>query len=124
MFKPGTAFSGFSVTDLADARRFYGEMLGLHVVAEGAGLWLHLPGGGRVFMYPKPDHQPASFTVLNFGVEDVDAAVGELTQRGVRFERYAAIPADEKGIARGNGPDIAWFKDPAGNILSVLQSEM
>lgn len=122
MFKPRAAFSGFSVTDLAAARRFYAEALGLHVVEEGAGLWLHLPGGGRVLMYPKPDHQPAMFTVLNFDVEDIDLAVDDLATRGVQFERYASIPADEKGIVRGGpGPKIAWFKDLDGNILSVMQ---
>ena len=123
MFQPRAAFSGFSVTNLTVARRFYAETLGLHVVEEGAALWLHLPGGGRVFMYPKPDHQPATFTILNFQVDDIDAAVDELVSRGVTFEHYASIPADEKGIVReGPGPNIAWFKDPDGNILSVLQA--
>ncbi len=124
MFNPKAAFSGFSVTDLDRARRFYTETLQLHVVAEGTGLWMHLPGGGRVFVYPKPDHQPATFTILNFDVADIDQAVDELTRRGVRFERYASIPADEKGIVRSlAGPKIAWFTDPDGNILSVLQEQ-
>jgi predicted enzyme related to lactoylglutathione lyase len=93
----------------------------LHVVHEGAGLWVHLPDGGRVFIYPKPNHEPATFTVLNFAVDNIDAAVDELSRRGVQFERYEGIPADAKGIVRGNGPDIAWFKDPAGNILAVVE---
>ena len=121
MLKSHRAFSGFSVNDLAAAKRFYAETLGLHVVEEGAGIWLHLPESGRVFLYPKPDHQPATFTILNFQVDDIDAAVDELTGLGVPFERYPGISADAKGIMRGNGPDIAWFKDPAGNILAVLQ---
>jgi catechol 2,3-dioxygenase-like lactoylglutathione lyase family enzyme len=122
MFQAKGAFSGFSVNDLAKAREFYANALGLRVEEEPAGLSLHMPGGGRaVFVYPKDDHQPATFTILNFEVDSIDQAVDELVSRGVRFERYAGIPADEKGIARGNGPSIAWFKDPAGNILSVLE---
>lgn len=121
MFQPKTSFSGYSVTDLTAAHDFYAQTLGLHVVAEGAGLWLHLPGGGRVFLYPKPDHVPATFTVLNLQVDDIDQAVDELLNRGVHFERYESIPADSKGIVRAGGPLIAWFKDPAGNILAVLQ---
>lgn len=123
MFK--SAFSGFSVHDLEKARRFYGETLGLKVEDEGAGLNLHLPGGGNVFIYPKDNHEPATFTILNFVVDDIDAAVDKLTRRGVKFEHYEeGLRTDEKGIARGRvqqmGPDIAWFKDPAGNFLSVL----
>jgi catechol 2,3-dioxygenase-like lactoylglutathione lyase family enzyme len=121
MFTPKKAFSGFSVDDLASTKRFYSETLGLHVTEEGAGLWLHLPGGGRVLAYAKPNHVPATFTVLNFEVDAIDAAVDELSKRGVQFERYDGIPADAKGIVRGGGPNIAWFKDPAGNIVSVLQ---
>jgi catechol 2,3-dioxygenase-like lactoylglutathione lyase family enzyme len=121
MFSPTRAFSGYSVDDEANARRFYGDTLGLHVVHEGAGLWVHVPDHGRVFIYPKSNHEPASFTVLNFVVDNIDAAVDELSRRGVQFERYEGIPADAKGIVRGNGPDIAWFKDPAGNILAVLE---
>ena len=127
MFKPKTAFSGFSVTDLAVARKFYSETLGLKVEDDGVGMRLHLPGGGSIFAYPKRDHQPATFTILNFGVDDIDAAVDDLTRRGVTFERYDNGPKqDEKGILRGRaqnrGPDIAWFKDPAGNVLSVIQT--
>jgi catechol 2,3-dioxygenase-like lactoylglutathione lyase family enzyme len=125
MFEPKTAFSGFSVNDLAKAQEFYMQTLGLQVVEEGVGLRLHLPGGGTAFAYPKDDHQPATFTLLDFVVDDIDEAVDELTSRGVSFERYADMPQDEKGIMRGiaqnMGPDIAWFKDPAGNILAVLQ---
>jgi catechol 2,3-dioxygenase-like lactoylglutathione lyase family enzyme len=122
MFAPKGAFSGFSVDDLARAKAFYTQQLGLQVDEDGAGLTLHLPGGTSVFAYPKPDHQPATFTILNFEVDNIDQAVDELTSRGVTFERYAGIPADAKGIARGEGPNIAWFKDPAGNILSVLEA--
>lgn len=125
MFKAAAAFSGFSVSDLAQARQFYSETLGLDVAADGVGLRLHLPGGGTVFIYPKADHQPAGFTILNFQVDDIDEAVDELTRLGVRFEQYDNGPkTDEKGVLRGRaqnmGPDIAWFTDPAGNILSVL----
>ena len=125
MFKPKTAFSGFSVNDLAKAKAFYTQTLGLQVVEEGVGLRLHLPGGGTAFAYPKDDHQPATFTLLDFVVDDIDEAVDELKSRGVSFERYAGMSQDEKGIMRGisqnMGPDIAWFKDPAGNFLAVLQ---
>ena len=125
MFKPKTAFSGFSVNDLAKAKEFYTQTLGLQVVEEGVGLRLHLPGGGTAFAYPKDDHQPATFTLLDFVVDDIDEAVDELKSRGVSFERYAGMSQDEKGIMRGiaqnMGPDIAWFKDPAGNMLAVLQ---
>ena len=125
MFKPKTAFSGFSVNDLAKAKEFYTQTLGLQVVEEGVGLRLHLPGGGTAFAYPKDDHQPATFTLLDFVVDDIDEAVDELKSRGVSFERYAGMSQDEKGIVRGiaqnMGPDIAWFKDPAGNFLAVLQ---
>jgi catechol 2,3-dioxygenase-like lactoylglutathione lyase family enzyme len=125
MFQARAAFSGFSVNDLAKAKAFYAETLGLKVDDEGVGMRLHLPGGGTVFAYPKDDHQPATFTILNFVVENIDEAVDELTNRGVQFEHYEEGPkADEKGILRGLsknlGPDIAWFKDPAGNILSVI----
>jgi len=124
MFKDTKAFSGFSANDIEAAKRFYGETLGLSVSEEMGGLGLHLGGGGEVFVYPKDDHAPASFTVLNFPVEDIDAVVDGLTKAGVRFEHYSGeIETDEKGIARsrGEGPNIAWFKDPAGNILSVLE---
>jgi len=125
MFNITGAFSGFSVNDLAKAKGFYTKTLGLKVEDGVGGTRIRLPGGGMVWMYPKPNHQPAAFTILNFKVDDIDAAVDDLTSRGVRFERYPNIPADDKGILRGiagkRGPDIAWFKDPAGNILSVLQ---
>jgi len=126
MFQAKAAFNGFSVDDLAKARAFYGETLGLQVDDEGVGLRLHLPGGGTVFAYPKEDHQPATFTMLNFVVASIDEAVDELTNRGVQFEHYDGGPnTDEKGIFRGTsknqGPDIAWFKDPAGNVLAVLE---
>lgn len=126
MFQAKTAFSGFSVNDLAKAKAFYTETLGLKVDDEGVGMRLHLPDGGTVFAYPKDDHQPATFTILNFVVDTIDEAVDELTNRGVQFEHYEEGPkTDEKGILRGRaqqmGPDIAWFKDPAGNMLAVLQ---
>jgi catechol 2,3-dioxygenase-like lactoylglutathione lyase family enzyme len=121
MFSPKSAFSGFSVNDLAQASRFYTDTLGLQVEQDGPGLKLHVPGGCAVFVYPKHDHQPASFTVLNFVVDDIDAAVQDLNGRGVHFERYSGLPADEQGIMRGNGPAIAWFKDPAGNVFAVLE---
>ncbi|HSX35070.1 MAG TPA: VOC family protein [Candidatus Saccharimonadales bacterium] len=124
MFTPTAAFSGFSVNDAAKAKEFYTKTLGLELKDETMGMELALPGGGSVFVYEKPGHQPATFTVLNFAVEDVDAAVEELSSRGITFEKYDNMNQDEKGIARGiaanMGPDIAWFKDPAGNILSVL----
>ncbi len=121
MLTDSAAFSGFAVPDPEAARRFYADTLGLRVeVDEGGMLTLHLGGGTDVLVYTKPDHTPATYTVLNFPVEDVEAVVDELTARGVRFERYAGFGQDEKGIARGQGPDIAWFTDPAGNVLSVL----
>lgn len=125
MFEPKTAFSGFSVNDLAKAKEFYRQTLGLKVVEEGIGLRLHLPGGGTAFAYPKDEHQPATFTLLDFVVDDIDEAVDELNSRGVSFERYEGMSQDDKGIMRGlaqnRGPNIAWFKDPAGNMLAVLQ---
>ena len=121
MFKDSKAFSTFSVDDVPRAKQFYGEALGLDVSDEMEGLALHLRGGGQVFIYPKDDHTPATFTVLNFPVTDIDRAVDELTNAGVQFEHYdGELQTDEKGIFRGEGPTIAWFKDPAGNILSVL----
>lgn len=126
MFKDTPAFSGFSVDDIPKAKTFYGDTLGLAVTEEHGMLTLHLATGGTVIVYPKEDHQPANFTILNFPVEDIDVAIGELEKRGVTFERYEHMPQDEHGIARGRaqhmGPDIAWFTDPAGNILSVLQN--
>jgi catechol 2,3-dioxygenase-like lactoylglutathione lyase family enzyme len=124
MFADVKAFSGFSVDDLARAKQFYGETLGLNLSEESAGLVLQLGGGGRVFVYPKANHSPASFTVLNFPVENIERAVDELTTAGVRLEHYEGeLETDERGIFRGQGPKIAWFKDPAGNILSVLEDQ-
>jgi catechol 2,3-dioxygenase-like lactoylglutathione lyase family enzyme len=126
MFENTKAFSGFAVDDLQKAHEFYGETLGLKTSVlddENGLLMLHLAGGRDTLVYRKPGFVPATYTILNFPVDDIDKAVDELTARGVRFERYDGFEQDEKGVARGNGngPDIAWFKDPAGNILSVLQ---
>jgi predicted enzyme related to lactoylglutathione lyase len=124
MFKDTKAFSGFAVNDLAVAKEFYGETLGLEVEQGGQGLRLKIAGGNPTFVYSKPDHVPATYTILNFPVDDIDKAVDKLTAAGVKFEHYGKL-TDARGIARGaatgGGPDIAWFKDPAGNILSVLQ---
>ena len=123
MFENTGAFSSFAVDDLARAREFYGETLGLKTSTPMESLlMLHLAGDRDTMVYEKPDFEPATYTVLNFEVDDVDAAVDELGGRGVSFERYEGFDQDEKGIARGNGPDIAWFKDPAGNILAVLKT--
>jgi catechol 2,3-dioxygenase-like lactoylglutathione lyase family enzyme len=122
MFENTKAYSGFAVPDVAAAKRFYGETLGLRVSEPAEGiLTLHLADGRDTLAYHKPDFTPATYTILNFAVDDVDQAVDELTARGVSFERYDGFDQDEKGIMRGQGPDIAWFKDPAGNILSVIQ---
>ena len=121
MFENTRAFSGFSVDDVPEARKFYGETLGLRVSEEYGMLSLHIAGERDILVYPKPDHTPATFTILNFPVDDIEKTVDELAERGVRFERYDDSNTDEKGIYRGQGPLIAWFKDPAGNILSVLQ---
>jgi catechol 2,3-dioxygenase-like lactoylglutathione lyase family enzyme len=122
MFADTKAFSGFAVDDLEAAKRFYGETLGLRVSEENGLLNLHLAGGRDTLVYPKPDFTAATYTILNFPVDDIDAAVDELTRRGVRFERYPGFKQDEKGISRDQlGPPIAWFTDPAGNILAVLQ---
>jgi catechol 2,3-dioxygenase-like lactoylglutathione lyase family enzyme len=123
MFENTRAFSGFSVDDVPEARKFYGETLGLRVSEEYGMLSLHIAGARDILVYPKPDHTPATFTILNFPVDDIEKAVDELAERGVRFERYDDSNTDEKGIYRGQGPLIAWFKDPAGNILSVLQQD-
>jgi catechol 2,3-dioxygenase-like lactoylglutathione lyase family enzyme len=121
MFKDTNAFSGFSVDDIPRAKQFYGETLGLKVTEENGMLMLHLAGGGTVLVYPKENHEPATFTILNFPVPDVEEAVDRLTQAGVPFEHYEGdLQTDEKGIMRGEGPTIAWFRDPAGNIVSVL----
>ena len=120
-----TSFSGFSVDNIEKAEAFYSTILGLVVENNGMGLKMQLPGGGMVFVYQKENHHPATFTILNFVVADIDVAVDELLHKGITFEHYTDMSQDEKGIARGisqkQGPDIAWFKDPAGNILSVLQ---
>lgn len=124
MLRDSEAFSGFSVDSIPAAKTFYGETLGVRVSEANEILTLHTGGGNDVFVYPKENHEPATYTVLNFPVEDVDKAVEELTSRGVRFEIYdfPDLKTDDKGIARDpRGPTIAWFKDPAGNILSVLE---
>jgi catechol 2,3-dioxygenase-like lactoylglutathione lyase family enzyme len=121
MFEHTRAYSGFSVDDIEKAKRFYGETLGLRVSEQNGMLTLHIAGDRDTLVYPKEDHTPATFTILNFPVEDVDRTVEELTAQGVRFERYEGFDQDEKGVFRGGGPLIAWFKDPAGNILSVIQ---
>ncbi len=121
MFADTKAFSGFAVDDVSKAREFYGDTLGLRTSEENALLTLHLAGDRDTLVYAKPDHTPATYTILNFPVDDVDAAVDELTVRGVQFERYDGFDQDEKGIFRGGGPYIAWFTDPAGNVLAVLQ---
>jgi catechol 2,3-dioxygenase-like lactoylglutathione lyase family enzyme len=125
MLKESKAFSGFSVGDLTAAKEFYSQTLGLEVEEAPAGLRLKIAGGNAIIVYPKEDHIPATYTILNFPVADIDEAVDELVRRGVTFERYDNL-TDEKGVARGistgRGPDIAWFKDPAGNILSVINS--
>ena len=124
MFKTTKAFSGFSVDDIPRAREFYGETLGLEVSEENGMLTLHIAGDRDTLVYPKgDDHTPASFTILNFPVDDIEQAVDGLTQRGVEFERYSGseTETDAKGIFRGGGPLIAWFKDPDGNVLSVMQ---
>ncbi len=121
MFRTSPAFGGFSVDDIPAARHFYGEVLGLEVREENGMLFLQIEGGNPILVYPKGEaHTPASFTILNFPVPDVDAAVSELDDRGVVLERYDG--ADERGIMRNTGPVIAWFRDPAGNILSVIES--
>jgi catechol 2,3-dioxygenase-like lactoylglutathione lyase family enzyme len=126
MFKTKGAFSGFSVRDLAQTKDFYANKLELKAEEDGPGVRIHLPGGGTVLAYPKADHQPATFTILNFVVDNIDEAADELTRKGVKFEKYTGdIATDAKGILRGKdlkrGPNIAWFKDPSGNIVSILE---
>jgi catechol 2,3-dioxygenase-like lactoylglutathione lyase family enzyme len=121
MLTDSKAFSGFAAPDLAVAREFYEGKLGLKTSEEEGLLTLHLAGGRDTLVYVKPDHEPANYTILNFPVDDIDATVDALTQRGVVFERYEGFDQDERGIHRSEGPPIAWFKDPAGNILSVLE---
>lgn len=125
MFTTSGAFSGFAVDDIEAARTFYGETLGLQVEANEMGLLtLSLDSGARILIYPKSNHEPAGFTILNFPVDDIDAAVDDLNARGVTTKIYddAEFPTDSKGIMREQGPLIAWFRDPAGNVLSVLES--
>jgi predicted enzyme related to lactoylglutathione lyase len=122
MFKNTKAFSGFAVPDVAAAQKFYGDTLGIETSVEYGILTLHLDGGARpTIAYPKPDHTPAGYTILNFSVDDIDAAVDALTERGVEILRYEGMTQDERGVMREGGPYIAWFADPAGNVLSVLQ---
>jgi catechol 2,3-dioxygenase-like lactoylglutathione lyase family enzyme len=122
MFGDTKAFSGFAVPDVEAAREFYGEVLGIQTTVENGILTLLLDGGTRpTIAYPRPDHVPAGYTILNFPVDDVGAAVAQLKLRGIEVERYDGMPQDEDGVMRGNGPDIAWFKDPGGNVLSVIK---
>jgi catechol 2,3-dioxygenase-like lactoylglutathione lyase family enzyme len=121
MFEKTKAFSGFAVDDIEAARRFYGETLGLKVTEANGLLTLHIAGDRPTIVYPRPGHEPAAYTILNFPVDDIDAAVDALTERGVTFERYEGMEQDDRGIMRAGGPYIAWFTDPAGNVLSVLQ---
>lgn len=121
MFKESRAYSGFSTSDIPKAKEFYGTTLGVDVSEEYGMLTLKFPNGHTVLIYPKDNHEPATFTVLNFPVDDIERAVDDLTAGGVRFERYPGVAADERGIVRDQGPPIAWFTDPAGNILSVLE---
>jgi catechol 2,3-dioxygenase-like lactoylglutathione lyase family enzyme len=121
MLRRDDIFSSFAAPDLEAIRTFYRDVVNLDVGDDGGMVWIGTGGGKRVLVYPKPDHQPATFTVLNLPADDVEAAVDELTAKGVRFEQYGGeLQTDAKGIMRGNGPDIAWFKDPAGNIVSVI----
>jgi predicted enzyme related to lactoylglutathione lyase len=122
MFTPDNAFSGFSVNDIDAARAFYSEVLGITVTDNEMGfLNLHFPSGARVLVYGKENHTPASYTILNFEVDDVDAAVDDLNARGVFATMYEGMPQNANGVMKGNGPDIAWFEDPAGNVFSVLK---
>jgi len=123
MFTDTKAFSGFAVDDVEKARAFYEGTLGLKTSEEYGILTLHIAGDRPTIVYPRPNHVPAEYTILNFPVDDVEAAVDELTARGVEFERYEEFDQDERGIMRGEGPPIAWFKDPAGNVLSVLKPD-
>jgi catechol 2,3-dioxygenase-like lactoylglutathione lyase family enzyme len=124
MFRDTKAFCGYSVDDVAKARAFYADTLGLDTTEENGMLTLRIAGGNTVLLYPKDNHEPATYTVLNFPVDDIEAAVDQLTSRGVTFERYEGTPVetDTKGIFRGGGPLIAWFTDPAGNVLSVIEA--
>jgi catechol 2,3-dioxygenase-like lactoylglutathione lyase family enzyme len=121
MFANTKAYSGIAVNDLQQARKFYGETLGLRTSEEYGLMWLHLAGGRDTLVYQQPDATPASYTILNFEVDDIDEAVDALASRGVTFQRYDNAEQDDKGVFRNEGPYIAWFKDPSGNVLSVLQ---
>jgi catechol 2,3-dioxygenase-like lactoylglutathione lyase family enzyme len=123
MFANTKAYSGIAVNDLQKAREFYGETLGIQTSEEYGLMWLHLAGGRDTLVYEQPDANPASYTILNFEVDDIDQAVDALASRGVRFERYDNAEQDDRGVFRGEGPYIAWFKDPSGNVLSVLQEK-
>jgi catechol 2,3-dioxygenase-like lactoylglutathione lyase family enzyme len=122
MLRDRPAFSGFSAADIPAEEHFYRDTLGLDVTNEDGMLMLDLAGGQRVLIYPKDDHVPATFTVLDFEVEDIDAAVGGLAAEGVTFQRYEGFDQDERGVMRGSGPPIAWFEDPAGNILALIET--
>lgn len=122
MFKDTKAFSGFSVDDLSKAKEFYSQTLGLEVSETNGLLHLHIAGGAEILIYPKPNHIPATYTILNFPVVDIEQTADQLARRGVRFEKYEGeLKTDDKGIFRGGGPLIAWFRDPAGNILSIIE---
>ncbi len=124
MFKDSKAYSGFSVNDFAAAKKFYGETLGLDVSENQMGLAISLASGAHIFVYPKSDHTPATYTILNFPVVDINKAVADLKAKGITFKQYEGLTDDQniaRGLSRNQGPDIAWFTDPAGNILSVLQ---
>ena len=121
MFQDTKAFSGFSVNDIPAAKVFYGDTLGLNVSEQNGMLTIHIAGGGNILIYPKTNHTPATYTILNLPVHNIEMAVAALKTRGVRFEHYDGMKMDEHGIARGGGPPIAWFTDPAGNILSLVQ---
>jgi catechol 2,3-dioxygenase-like lactoylglutathione lyase family enzyme len=123
MFANTKAYSGIAVNDLQKAREFYGETLGIQTSEQYGLMWLHLAGGRDTLVYEQPDATPASYTILNFEVDDIDQAVDALTSRGVRFERFDNLEQDDKGVFRKEGPYIAWFKDPSGNVLSVLQEK-
>jgi catechol 2,3-dioxygenase-like lactoylglutathione lyase family enzyme len=123
MLADAKAYSGLAVKDMQQAREFYADTLGLRTSEEYGLLWLHLASGRDTLVYEQPDATPASFTILNFEVNDIDAVVDALAARGVRFERYDSMDQDERGVFRSEGPYIAWFKDPSGNLLSVLQEK-
>jgi catechol 2,3-dioxygenase-like lactoylglutathione lyase family enzyme len=124
MLKDSKAFSGFAVDDIETARAFYADTLGIETSEENGMLTLHLAGDRPTLIYPRPGHEPAGYTILNFPVDDIDGAVDALAARGVEFMRYEGFGQDDRGIMRGQGPPIAWFTDPAGNILSVIEQEL